>query len=688
MASTSLPRARHRTPILLAALALLAACGDDPVGPVRPPAQPNVQQLDVSVAERAALRELTRAVAMAMENEGVRQQVKNDMRASRVTHEHKLHFSSYLKGQSGGLLLAQMSRATGLSRDTLQALVAAVRPLEFYLPVKGHRERWRGSADVLVASTFDDEDRPVGFDVRGTEVPLDVAAPPTAPVVALVPMEADFAAPLDEASLKGLRVTNTNDQSGQAVGTYTLEGMTATSSSSYNASAEDGIYMTYNELNETGESWAKGDPELEVHLHGPRNKDYPQHGEDLSCSGQHAQDYRKYYNQDGRHFIGLVGSGAPLLADRYDMNQAQAKFPDGGRYFIMWEDDDTACVVKTDNDMLQIFTDAAKAAGSAGAAVRAKGGGLKGAVITTAVTFVVKLFTNAGFLKTNDDLIGVMVPKENAPNFAGYPGTHIILKGGSYNGNADLAANWPDATNGRPYMANLVTDVQTLEMNLASSQRQLSAVVYDQYGAVRSGHPVAWRSNSSWVANVTESGMLYVPNPGTATVYARACDPECIDQPIAVSVTGPTVSGPNYLAEGQMGTIYGGVVNPRQGSYWYQWTVSYCTNGSSCPSGWYEEGSGWNGPGQINLWMGAYDAFAEVSLSIYTAPGGELVGTRSMQVQGPNQWPGCEGTSEIDCQPYLTAGATAGTARPATGARRPVAQERTESPAKRRVRTR
>ena len=655
MACTRPFRPRYVALVPLIALALLAACTDDPVAPTAPPARRSAQAVDVSTAERSALRELTRAVAMAMENQGVRQQMKNDMRASRVTHEHKLHLGSYVKGQGGGVLLAQMTRATGLSRDTLQKLIAAVRPLELYVPVEAHRERWSGGPELLVASAFDDGDQPVAFDVNGREVTLDIATPPSQPVVALVPVETDFAAPLDETKLQGRRLRNVDDQGGESIGTLVIEQPTdgAVGTSSYVAGVDDGIYMIRNSLRDDGEDWIKGDPELEVHLHGPRTQANPQYGEDLSCSGEQVVDYRKWYNQDAMHFVGTIGGGAPLLADRYDFNQAQAKFPDGGRYFIMWEDDDTHCVIKTDKDMLKIVLDAAKAAGSAGAAVAAKGGGPKGAVVTTVVTFLFKVFTNADFIRTNDDLIGVMVPKANAPNCPASLPTHCIYHGGTYNGDADLIAQWATVENGRSYMANVVTDVATVEMNL-NGARQLSATVYDQYGAVRSGHPVGWRSTSASVVSVSETGVVSGPDAGTAIVYARACDPECIDRPIEVRVTGPRLSGPTYLSAGQTGTISGDILNPRQGAYWYEWTTSTCTNGSTCPSETYAVRSGWGAPGQIDIWVGAYDRYVDVGLAIYTAPGGELVGAKSLYVAGPDQWPGCESTWEIDCQPFLT----------------------------------
>jgi hypothetical protein len=139
------------------------------------------------------------------------------MRASRHTIEHKLEFRSYLHGQSGGVLLAKMAKETGKSRDEILGLLDAVRPLEFYMPVREHRENWRGDDNLLVASLLEDHTVPTAFTLSGHPVILDAEKAPATPTLAIVPVETNFSRPLN------LRVPNARDQGGQTIGTYCVE---------------------------------------------------------------------------------------------------------------------------------------------------------------------------------------------------------------------------------------------------------------------------------------------------------------------------------------------------------------------------------------------------------------------------------------------------------------------------------
>lgn len=201
---------------LLGTALLASGCSD--AERVAGPVAPNpVLSLGVVPADSvAALHSLTRSVALALQDEGLRQRVKNDMRASRFTHEHKLEFAQYLKGNSGGILLAKMAKESGKTREEMLALLGSVEPLEFYMPVPEHRETWSGGTDLLISGSLDEENKTlVGYNLAGERVAISPDIPPETPTLVLVPVETHFATALD---LRTYR--NTRDAGGKSIGTY------------------------------------------------------------------------------------------------------------------------------------------------------------------------------------------------------------------------------------------------------------------------------------------------------------------------------------------------------------------------------------------------------------------------------------------------------------------------------------
>jgi hypothetical protein len=190
----------------------LAGCVDkEPVA--APEARLDLAGAALRIQEDAA-NELARAIALAMQDAGIRQRVKNDMRMSPF-FEHKLELRQYLHGQSGGILLAKMAHATGRSRDNLLALLNSVPPLEFYMPVIHHRTSWRGGANLLIATALSEEMTPIGYNLDGSLVSLSKDTVPEMPTLVLVPVETDFSNPID---LR--RYRNSEDQDGQVIGNY------------------------------------------------------------------------------------------------------------------------------------------------------------------------------------------------------------------------------------------------------------------------------------------------------------------------------------------------------------------------------------------------------------------------------------------------------------------------------------
>jgi hypothetical protein len=357
---------KKRFAAVLCTTFLMLGCADaeETISPVAP----QLNQAEAAVqAERVALQELTRTVALALQDPGLRQRVKADMRESRFTHEHKLHFSSYIRGQSGGILLAKMVKESGKSREEVLALLSEVRPLEFYMPVRAQRESWRGGDDLLVGSILEDHEVPSVYTLRGRQVAVGAEETPALPALALVPVEANFNRALDA------RYRNRNDQAGQTIGTYMVCEDQLVYSTGFEDSVEcggdfggggsgggtggggyvdpwasraTGLYVTTLNIDGDHEGAFKGDPEFEIHLQAPVNN--PSVAEDIRCAGQEAPDYRSRFNYDnnGNNF-----SGAILVADSAQQAQFRATYGTTvGMNVIFWEDDDTDCAIKADED--------------------------------------------------------------------------------------------------------------------------------------------------------------------------------------------------------------------------------------------------------------------------------------------------------------------------------------------------
>jgi len=165
--------------------------------------------------------------------------------------------------------------------------------------------------------------------------------------------------------------------------------------------ATAGLYMTFSRIVDMGEPWTRGDPEIEVHVHGPLAGGYSQYGEDLTCSGEHAHPDRQF-DQNNAFWNGSV-----LIWSQDQIDAFNAEFPNGHN-ILVWEDDDTRCVLKFDKDVLRsALTGIAGAIG--GAAVKAKGFGGIGLTLFLA-SFMATLYQDASWINSNDDFLGALVP--------------------------------------------------------------------------------------------------------------------------------------------------------------------------------------------------------------------------------------------------------------------------------------
>lgn len=407
-------RARSSLFLTIVATLTIAACSESPGGPVAPEAAPAARS--TAGSEEAALRELTRAVALSLQDEGLRHRVKSDLRSSRHTPEHKLHLQNYMKGESGGILLAKMAEETGKTREQVAALLHAVRPLEFYMPVSTHRGSWRGDANLLVASLLVDHATPIAYSLSGAPVELSPETPPSTPTLALVPVETDFSRPLDS------RGRNTDDQGGTTIGTLCIDCEQATPGSGGGSTRPSGLYMTYSHLHNDGEAWLKGSPEIEVFVSGPPAPG--QEGRELSCASDRASGYR-YFDQNSSTWRGSV-----LLLSRDQITNYRMD-TDNSFTVTIWEDDHDTCVIKTEMNLGDDL--AAMAVASFGVYKAALCNTFYVDVwyrcVPTAVYGVYVFYKSfMDILRTNDDYLGVATLRNTVPNPGYSEATHILLR--------------------------------------------------------------------------------------------------------------------------------------------------------------------------------------------------------------------------------------------------------------------
>ena len=421
--------------LVFALLACLTACTDPVTTATGPSITPDVRAGSPAASvnpERAALSKIARRVALSLDDESIRQRVKRDMRAAPF-REHKLQLETYLRSRDGKALLDRMVSTGGGTESELLETVSAVRPLEFYMPVARHRESWTGKANVLVVSQLDESEPIVAFDQSGSEVALDRTSAPEQPTLSIVPVETRFNEPMPAAGSKNVR-----DAGGNAIGT--LERMVPSGSSLIacdescggggggSAPVPPGLYLEFSRIMDMKEPWFRGDPELEVHIHGPTEAGNPRYGADLSCSGEHTYDTRKYFDQNGAFWSGRV-----LLFSTEETDAYVAQFNEGFHVFF-WEDDNDSCTIKLDNNpLLALVQSTASAVGTVAIKVLPKA-----SWPIVAGAFVASFFSNAGeWLLTNDDFLGVAVDQASAGYY--YPdNTHVIMDGRSFNGRATI----------------------------------------------------------------------------------------------------------------------------------------------------------------------------------------------------------------------------------------------------------
>jgi hypothetical protein len=124
----------------------------------------------------ANLASLSHAIALALGDAGIREQVRNDMRDSRYSL-HKLILQDYVSTPGGQRLTAAAAKAAGVSQDALAQRIAGLPRLDFYVLLREHRMSWKGEAGVAVVTPLSTARTMVGHTERGVPVSYSFTTP-------------------------------------------------------------------------------------------------------------------------------------------------------------------------------------------------------------------------------------------------------------------------------------------------------------------------------------------------------------------------------------------------------------------------------------------------------------------------------------------------------------------------------
>lgn len=347
--------------------------------------------------ERTAMDRLARRVALALADSDFRAYIKEELDRSPFV-EHKVQFQRFLT-RSDRRALRRVARLSAESESAVQADAAAAIPLEMYFPVPGHRAAWTGGLDILVASAREDREAPIAYDVKGRRQVLSPDAPPSTPVLAIVPMETDFG-PEGPVSFA---VTPPPPPPPPPVPPPL---------------PPTGLFMTYSHFVQDFEGWFKGNSEYEIHILGQAGTSDSL--TDYQCAGEPAGGYYRFDQNS------LTWSGQVLLFSQTQLNSYKAAHPNQNFRIIALEDDDTGCKIKFDSNRFKNLQTVLQAAypdltGSKDTT------GSYGKWVKRANALQKILRAAYSFITTQDDLIGNAVEDVVVGRF--YPGANWIVKG-------------------------------------------------------------------------------------------------------------------------------------------------------------------------------------------------------------------------------------------------------------------
>lgn len=392
---------------LVAATLLLASACSDPTQPL-PPDRPDLARgsdwQEPPDAERARDQRLARRFAMALADAEFRAAVHAGIRDSRQ-REQRFQLQRFLFANSHREL-TRLGRATG-DGVAADADLRAAPSMEVYLPVTAHRSAWRGGTDILVATSQEDGEIPVAFDLRGRKHLLDPARPPSTPVLAIQRWEGADDTPCEAACTLGIELGD-----GDPTPPPVYPPSPGTSG---------GLFLTGSRFYDKFESWLKGAPEFEIHILG--QKTGTAELTSYQCIGEQAgAPYA--FNQDD-----LTWSGSVMMFSTTQLADFTTAHPGQGVRLLVLEDDDGPCQIRVDKSRLSTLfkaLDAAFASWTSGKEVQVTSLQSR---FEKAKSFFDVVSGVASFFKTNDDLVGTAIEDPSAALVLG--GAGWIVKNSS-----------------------------------------------------------------------------------------------------------------------------------------------------------------------------------------------------------------------------------------------------------------
>jgi hypothetical protein len=360
-------------------------------------------------------------MAVALGNPEFRRHLRARLALSRH-RENKLELQQLLR-ENRNDALGRLALENGESERLIEDDLEAAGSLEIYLPVTEHRFGWKGTEDILVATSLKDGEAPVAFDVRGRRRVLDRTTPPDQPVLALIPSETDFTI---EPVAPAICTPETCPTGGGGGGV---------------PQAPRGIYLTQANIIDLREDWLRGAPEVEAMFMGPLTDTTSM---SLIACANESNPAPRYYDQDKHSWTGSV-----LIADTLQLERVRSAYPPGTPWRLVrftiafWEDDTGRCQIATS---VNTWLNKLKAAG-----LTVLGGMVvlstdwTQPISTEAWPFIVQLPLGLlgliGTIGGNDDFIGHVVNRSVwnplHPDDVVYT-TQVILDGDIRNGNATL----------------------------------------------------------------------------------------------------------------------------------------------------------------------------------------------------------------------------------------------------------
>src|SRR5438067_2086955 len=216
----------------------------------------------------------------------------------------------------------------------------------------------------------------LGDPVFRAHVKDDLERSPATPVIAVVPVETDFST--TPAAIECL-----------SCGSLWLPPPPPTA---------PGLYLTKAHFVDDFEGWLKGGPEFEVHILGQKGQ--TDSLTDYQCAGE-KQPAPYYFDQNA-----LDWSGSVMLFSKVQLDAYNAAHPGQNIRVFVVEDDDTACQIKANRNLLN---DAIKAVDGAYKAITAGNDSSSSAQKTfKRASAFQKLWTAlASLINTNDELVEI-----------------------------------------------------------------------------------------------------------------------------------------------------------------------------------------------------------------------------------------------------------------------------------------